>query len=106
MSKSKEAGRADAKKGSLTPDCNKDGGIAATENSPSSLKPGKANPFEQEERKALRVINTRRGMVPENARMRSPSSELSEEGDMLELMYDPVLNCYYDPHTDKYYELK
>jgi len=25
---------------------------------------------------------------------------------MLELMYDPCLNCYFDPKTGKYYELK
>ena len=25
--------------------------------------------------------------------------------DELELMYDPQLNCFYDPHTCKYYEL-
>merc|ERR1712216_20441 len=24
----------------------------------------------------------------------------------LDLMYDPMLNCYYDPRTNKYYELK
>ena len=23
----------------------------------------------------------------------------------LDLMYDPILNCYYDPKTNKYYEL-
>ena len=23
----------------------------------------------------------------------------------LDLMYDPMLNCYYDPKTNKYYEL-
>ena len=26
--------------------------------------------------------------------------------DDLDLMYDPVLKCYYDPKTNKYYELK
>ena len=24
----------------------------------------------------------------------------------LDLMYDPMLNCYYDPKTNKYYELR
>ena len=28
-----------------------------------------------------------------------------DEGEELELMYDPQLNCYYDPVTYKYYEL-
>ena len=29
-----------------------------------------------------------------------------DEGtDELELMYDPQLNCFYDPQTCKYYEL-
>lgn len=27
------------------------------------------------------------------------------EGEELELMYDPQLNCFYDPNTGKYYEL-
>ena len=31
------------------------------------------------------------------------SRDLREE---LDLMYDPMLNCYYDPGTNKYYELK
>ena len=26
-------------------------------------------------------------------------------GDEIDLMYDPILNCYYDPKTNKYYEL-
>mmetsp|Transcript_10007 Transcript_10007/g.22960 ORF Transcript_10007/g.22960 Transcript_10007/m.22960 type:complete len:771 (-) Transcript_10007:74-2386(-) len=29
-----------------------------------------------------------------------------DEDEDLELMYDPILNCYYDPRTNKYYELK
>lgn len=35
-------------------------------------------------------------------------SEVQEEEphDELDLMYDPMLNCYYDPKTNKYYELK
>ena len=34
-------------------------------------------------------------------------AEAWQEGaeDELELMYDPQLNCFYDPHTCKYYEL-
>lgn len=28
-----------------------------------------------------------------------------EKEEELELMYDPQLNCFYDPHTCKYYEL-
>jgi len=27
------------------------------------------------------------------------------EGDELDLMFDPILNCYYDPKTNKYYQL-
>lgn len=27
------------------------------------------------------------------------------EEEEVELMYDPHLNCFYDPHTCKYYEL-
>ena len=59
------------------------------------------------------IINNRRG-----SSNRSPRSSLAaeEEGDDdshgsgrenddLDLMYDPILNCYYDPKTNKYYEL-
>ena len=32
--------------------------------------------------------------------------EAWQEGEEeVELMYDPQLNCFYDPHTCKYYEL-
>lgn len=31
--------------------------------------------------------------------------EQEEEEEELELMYDPQLKCFYDPHTHKYYEL-
>lgn len=31
--------------------------------------------------------------------------EGGEEEEEVELMYDPQLNCFYDPHTSKYYEL-
>jgi len=30
---------------------------------------------------------------------------VTDEEDVLDLLYDPVLNCYYDPKTRKYYEL-
>eukprot|EP00042_Codosiga_hollandica_P031773 m.195579 g.195579 ORF g.195579 m.195579 type:complete len:657 (+) comp53724_c0_seq2:105-2075(+) len=30
---------------------------------------------------------------------------MEESGEELELRYDPMLNCYYDPTTSKYYEL-
>ena len=34
-------------------------------------------------------------------------TETDDEADtMLDLMYDPCLNCYFDPKTGKYYELK
>ena len=29
----------------------------------------------------------------------------SDEEEVLDLLYDPVLNCYFDPKTCKYYEL-
>ena len=31
--------------------------------------------------------------------------EVGGQNDDLELMYDPQLNCFYDPTTYKYYEL-
>ena len=30
---------------------------------------------------------------------------LKGKNEDLDLMYDPMLNCYYDPKTNKYYEL-
>ncbi|KAJ1625590.1 hypothetical protein T492DRAFT_879912 [Pavlovales sp. CCMP2436] len=29
----------------------------------------------------------------------------AEEEDVVDLLYDPTLNCYYEPRTGKYYEL-
>jgi len=29
-----------------------------------------------------------------------------DEEEDLELIYDPILNCYWDPQNNKYYELK
>ena len=34
------------------------------------------------------------------------TTEAAEEGEAIELVYDPVLGCYYDPNTHEYYELK
>ena len=31
---------------------------------------------------------------------------LSDDGDNVELMYDPVLECYYEPKTNKYFQFK
>jgi hypothetical protein len=28
------------------------------------------------------------------------------DGTDMDLMYDPILKCYYDPKTHKYYEIK
>jgi len=32
-------------------------------------------------------------------------SPLQGDNNILDLVYDPVLNCYFDPGTNKYYEL-
>lgn len=32
--------------------------------------------------------------------------ETDQNGELVEVIYDPVLNCYYNPKTDAYYELK
>lgn len=52
------------------------------------------------------------GMVTKFA-MSDPSSSncssvrsAEDDQQMLDLMYDPTLNCYFDPKTGKYYELK
>jgi len=29
----------------------------------------------------------------------------NEEGETLEVLYDPILKCYYDPKTNTYYEM-
>lgn len=34
------------------------------------------------------------------------ADEAGQAREELDLMYDPMLNCYYDPKTNKYYELK
>ena len=40
-------------------------------------------------------------------RINQPESNAAEfvANEDLDLMYDPMLNCYYDPKTNKYYEL-
>ena len=35
----------------------------------------------------------------------APDDSLEVSNDDLDLLYDPILNCYYDPRTNKYYEL-
>jgi len=30
----------------------------------------------------------------------------NEDGEILEVVYDPVVKCYYDPKTNNYYDLK
>ena len=35
-----------------------------------------------------------------------PSCGIAAPVDDIKLMYDPVLECYYDPQTSKYYTLK
>lgn len=42
-------------------------------------------------------------VVPLPAGEEDPSVEEDEE--VLTLLYDPCLNCYFDPQTGKYYEL-
>jgi hypothetical protein len=40
---------------------------------------------------------------------RSPPTKATvenEEGEILEVVYDPVIKCYYDPKTNSYYDLK
>jgi len=36
----------------------------------------------------------------------NPTADLEEDDDELDLLYDPALNCYFDPRTNQYYELK
>ena len=37
--------------------------------------------------------------------LNSPNENTDEEKE-LDLLFDPVLNCYFDPKTQKYYELR
>jgi hypothetical protein len=30
----------------------------------------------------------------------------NEEGETVDVLFDPVMKCYYDPKTNTYYELK
>lgn len=30
----------------------------------------------------------------------------NEDGEVLDVIYDPILQCYYDPRTNSYYTLK
>ena len=41
--------------------------------------------------------------IPPNISLATPTDGLSDE---VELLYDPDLNCFYDPIQNKYYELK
>ena len=34
------------------------------------------------------------------------ANENTDEEEELDLLFDPVLNCYFDPKTQKYYELR
>ena len=38
--------------------------------------------------------------------IKSSNGAETDEEEMLDLMYDPCLNCYFDPKNGKYYELK
>lgn len=38
--------------------------------------------------------------MPQNATVEN------EDGDLLEVILDPILQCYYDPKSNTYYELK
>ncbi|CAK8682363.1 unnamed protein product [Clavelina lepadiformis] len=38
--------------------------------------------------------------------IKSSNGAETDEEEMLDLMYDPCLNCYFDPKSGKYYELK
>jgi hypothetical protein len=43
----------------------------------------------------------------ERERLTSQQHNLcKEQEEDLELIYDPILNCYWDPQNNKYYELK
>jgi hypothetical protein len=33
-------------------------------------------------------------------------NEQEEDLELITLIYDPILNCYWDPQNNKYYELK
>jgi hypothetical protein len=44
--------------------------------------------------------------LAEREAMEEPEVAVGGQGREVELMYDPVLNCYYDHKTHTYYELK
>ncbi len=45
------------------------------------------------------------GTLTEEPDFVSDPVKTTTQGEELELMYDPQLNCFYDPVTGKYYEL-
>jgi len=58
------------------------------------------DPKEDEKKKSRKQISLIKG---EKILERS---EDSEEKNELEVVFDPVLNCYYHPKTNSYFELK
>jgi hypothetical protein len=58
-------------------------------------------PFLQGNQQGKRSPRTSEAM---DMKMRETFS--NQEGKMVEVVYDPVWNCYYDPKTDVYYEIK
>lgn len=43
--------------------------------------------------------------MQESDTVRVPYDRLRQAGATLEVIYDAELNCYYDPRTEKYYQL-
>mmetsp|Transcript_7061 Transcript_7061/g.18164 ORF Transcript_7061/g.18164 Transcript_7061/m.18164 type:complete len:461 (-) Transcript_7061:1671-3053(-) len=71
----------------------------------TSGKPIESNPvlpisISSAGREAL-IVGDRR-----HARMQTGEGSSESEEDALELVFDPILQCYYDPETNRYYELK
>ncbi|XP_013404893.1 uncharacterized protein C3orf67 homolog [Lingula anatina] len=71
---------------------------------PSELSPGKleprGSPRKGDKKSISRSPDGRRGRLPSKT-----DEDIGHEEDELDLLYDPCLNCYFDPKTCKYYEL-
>ena len=47
--------------------------------------------------------------LPSGVLDESPPSKATvenENGEVIDVVYDPVLRCYYDPHSNSYYDMK
>jgi hypothetical protein len=74
----------------------------------SAIKPMQSNVTlrRDDPSRELNQSNDSRVGTPMTGRAGTPMTERSNNGEDIDLLYDPILQCYYDPRTTKYYEMK